>query len=267
MWTAERRRPPGADSLMLLRAPLAQFDDGRARAPEEWYRALPMPASGAFHNRFAGDHLLYGSGNGWWDNAADERGTIFVVPWRGGDITSLGLSHPVDRIEVMGPDAVVVGASGGDLHFSGVRLGARPVVAQRFVLESASQGETRSHGFFYRADGAGAAAGILGLPVRGPGRPGWEHLVEGSASIVFLRNEGRRFTRLGALASSAEEPVADGCKASCVDWYGNARPIFLRGRMLALLGYELVEGAVDGGGVREVRRVSFAPVARTTLRD
>ena len=33
MWTAERRRPPGADSLRLLRAPLARFDDGRARGP------------------------------------------------------------------------------------------------------------------------------------------------------------------------------------------------------------------------------------------
>jgi hypothetical protein len=62
--------------------------------------------------------------------------------------------------------------------------------------------------------------------------------------------------------------VADGCKASCVDWYGNARPIFLRGRILALLGYELVEGAVDGGEMREVRRASFAPAGmRTTLRD
>jgi hypothetical protein len=51
MWTAERRWPPGADSLMLLRAPLARFDDGRARAPEAWYRALPMPASGELHSR------------------------------------------------------------------------------------------------------------------------------------------------------------------------------------------------------------------------
>ena len=64
----------------------------------------------------------------------------------------------------------------------------------------------------------------------------WEHLVEGSASIVFLRNEGRRFTRLGALASSAEEPVADGCKASCVDWYGNARPIFFAGAGAGAVG-------------------------------
>ncbi len=265
MWTAEWGQA-GADSLMLLRAPLARFDDGEARAEEAWYRALPPPTRGALHNRFVGDHLLYGSGNGWWNNASEVGGTVFVVPWRGGEVTPLGLPHSVDRIEVMGPDAVVVGARGGDLHFSGVRLGARPVVAQRFVLGSASQGETRSHGFFYRSDGAGS--GILGLPVRGPGRPGWEHLVEGSASVVFLANQGRRFTRLGALATSAEAPLADGCKASCVDWYGNARPIFLRGRVLALLGYELVEGAVDGGGMREVGRASFAPEgARTTLRD
>lgn len=238
MWTAEWGQP-GADSLMLLRVPLARFDDGDARAEEEWYRALPPPTRGALHNRFVGDHLLYGSGNGWWNNGSEVGSTVFVVPWRG---------------------------RGGDLHFSGVRLGARPVVAQRFVLDSASQGETWSHGFFYRADGE--RAGVLGLPVRGPGRPGWEHLVEGSASIVFLRNEARRFTRLGALASSTEAPVADGCKASCVDWYGNARPIFLRGRILALLGYELVEGAVEGSWMREVRRASFAPEGvRTTLRE
>lgn len=271
MWTAERGQA-GADSLMLLRAPLARFDDGKARAEEGWYRSLPPPTRGALHNRFVADHLLYGTGNGWWNTASDTGSTIFVVPWRdgGGEVTRLGLPHGVDRIEVMGPDAIVVGGRGGDLHFTGVRLGARPVVAQRFVLDSASQGETRSHGFFYRADDA--RTGILGLPVRGPERPGWEHLVEGSASIVFLANESRRFTRLGALASSTEVPVADGCKASCVDWYGNARPIFLRGRILALLGYELVEGAVegavDGGGMREVRRASFAPEGvRTTLQE
>jgi hypothetical protein len=46
-----------------------------------------------------------------------------------------------------------------------------------------------------------------------------------------------------------------------VDWYGNARPLFLRGRIFALLGYELVEGQVQGGRMRELRRVSFAPRA------
>ena len=51
----------------------------------------------------------------------------------------------------------------------------------------------------------------------------------------------------------------DGCKASCVDWYGNARPLFLRGRVFALLGYEIVEGRIAGAAISEVRRTSFAP--------
>ena len=51
----------------------------------------------------------------------------------------------------------------------------------------------------------------------------------------------------------------DACKASCVDWYGNARPIFIGERVFALLGYELVEGQLADGRVRERRRVDFAP--------
>jgi hypothetical protein len=44
-----------------------------------------------------------------------------------------------------------------------------------------------------------------------------------------------------------------------VDWYGNARPLFLRGRIFALLGYEIVEGRLDGATIREARRISYAP--------
>jgi hypothetical protein len=47
--------------------------------------------------------------------------------------------------------------------------------------------------------------------------------------------------------------------ASCVDWYGNSRPLFLRNRVFALLGYEIVEGEMSGRGITETRRISFAP--------
>jgi hypothetical protein len=53
--------------------------------------------------------------------------------------------------------------------------------------------------------------------------------------------------------------VNDGCVASCVDWYGNSRPIFLRGRVFALMGYEIVEGRVDASRIVETRRISYAP--------
>jgi len=47
-----------------------------------------------------------------------------------------------------------------------------------------------------------------------------------------------------------------------VDWYGNARPLFLRGRIFGLLGYEIVEGRFAGDRLDEGGRVSFAPVIK-----
>jgi hypothetical protein len=264
MWSAEWTGYGPIGSMALFRVPLDRFDDGTAEARGEWYRSLPAPAAGTFHNRFVGEHLIYGTGNGWGIPVNDSS-TAFVVPWKGGEVARLALSHGVDRIEVMGDDAVIVGEGKGSLHFSAVRLGDRPVVAQHYAIDNASQGELRSHGFFYKADGR--SSGILGLPVREGVRPGYEHLIYGSASIVFLRNGGREFSRLGSLASSDDRPEDDSCKASCVDWYGNARPIFLRGRIFALLGYELVEGAVQRDAIREIQRADFAPEqTETTLR-
>ena len=258
LWRATRT----AGSDALLRVPVNEFGNGRAAAAREAYRDLPAPTDGEFQNRFVGDYLLYGSGNGWGDpNVGASR--LEVVPWRGGRISHLVLPHGVDRIEAMGADAVVVGAAGGDLMFSAVRLSGRPAVTQRYTLAGASQGELRSHGFFYKPDGP--ESGVLGLPVRGAGRPGSAHLSEGSASILFLRQADRRFQELGTLGSSDEGTARDNCRASCVDWYGNARPLFLHGRVFALLGYELVEGRIGGGRIREVRRASYAPGAPTVV--
>ncbi|HKP77097.1 MAG TPA: beta-propeller domain-containing protein, partial [Longimicrobiaceae bacterium] len=262
MWRAERSAGP----VRLLRVPLARFGDGTGEAPLSAYRSLPGSFDPyTFQNRFVGRHLLYGGGSGW---GAPREGTswpVYVADVAGGTVAALTLPHGVDRIEVMGNDAVVVGTDGHDLHFTGIGLGPRPAVKQRYVSRGASQGELRSHGFFYRADPDGGG-GTLGLPVRGPGRPGYEHLFEGSASVLFLRNDDAAFRPLGELASHPERAEDDGCVASCVDWYGNARPLFLRGRIFALLGYELVEGEVRNGGMRELRRVSFAPRALQATR-
>ena len=83
--------------------------------------------------------------------------------------------------------------------------------------------------------------------------------MSGKAAILFLRNDSLHFQEMGELGSGPNVALSDGCRASCVDWYGNARPLFLRGRYIALLGYELVEGAMDRGQIHEMRRVSYAP--------
>ena len=80
-----------------------------------------------------------------------------------------------------------------------------------------------------------------------------------SAAMLFLRRDARRLAPAGELAARSEGVADDGCQASCVDWYGNARPIFLGDRTFALLGYELVEGRYGRSSIREVARANFAP--------
>ncbi len=100
---------------------------------------------------------------------------------------------------------------------------------------------------------------MLGLPIAQQNRPGYKHLVEGSASVLFLKNDSLKLGEIGTLASQNTKQSDDNCKASCVDWYGNARPLFIRGRVFALLGYEIVEGTVSTNGIREARRTNFSP--------
>jgi hypothetical protein len=253
MWNAE----VAAGDVALMRMSLASFGDGSGNVSSWDYHGLPKPAGYTFQNRFVGDYLLYGTGSGWGRPQDNKQSNLYAVRWRDGDMSPLTLAHGVDRIEALGRDAIVVGTDGSDLHFTAVRLGDSPAVADEYVRKDASQGELRSHGFFYKADGRDT--GVLGLPISVPGRPGYRHLFEGSAAILFLRNQSLHFGELGELAAESDKAVDDGCRASCVDWYGNSRPLFVRGRVLALLGYEIVEGTLRDGHIRETHRISYAP--------
>jgi hypothetical protein len=252
MWGSEF----AAGDVALFRMPVDSFSDGSQSAPSYRYRGLPKPEGYTFQNRFVGNYLLYGTGSGWGRPEKKDSANLFSVNWTNGDVNEMSLKHGVDRIEQMGRDAVVIGTNGQDLHFSPVRLAGEPTVEESFVRKNASQGELRSHGFFYKPDDRNT--GLLGLPIAREGRPGYRHLVEGSAAIIFLRNSDLAFREVGEL-EARNTSTADGCRASCVDWYGNARPLFLRNRVFALLGYEIVEGVLDDGRMRERRRVNYSP--------
>jgi len=121
------------------------------------------------------------------------------------------------------------------------------------VQRDANQGDDRSHGFFYKP--SAEDEGIVGLPTL---RFQPEGDAESSA-VLYLRNRSLRLSRMGSLGSREPAIVDEACKASCIDWYGNASPIFVGDRVFALLGYELVEGHVDGDHINERRRANFAP--------
>jgi len=139
-----------------------------------------------------------------------------------------------------------------NLHLSSLALGDKARVANEFVLPRMAQGDSRTHGFFYKPIAAGR--GLFGLPVVS---------ADGSqASVQFLRNEQLKLGGVGGLSASTDGARGannDACVASCGDWYVDARPIFIGDRLYALLGYELVEGRMQGGKVRESRRLGFAP--------
>ena len=253
MWAAE----VADGDVALMRIPITSFSDGREAVPASSYRQLNNLDGHVFHNRFVGDYLIYGTGSGWGDPEKKGQWPLVMVNWRGGNSHQLKLPHGVDRIEPLSSDAVIVGTDGKDLHFSSVKLSSWPEVISRYTRKEASQGELRSHGFFYKPENDNS--GTLGLPITVPGRAGYKHLFENSAAILFLRNDSLHFREIGELGSEPDKAVDDKCRASCVDWYGNARPLFLRGRVFALLGYEIVEGALDTGRMQEIRRVNFGP--------
>jgi hypothetical protein len=218
---------------------------------------MPQPDGYSVQNRFVGDWLLYGAGQGY---VADYRGSgrLYAVRYaKNEEVATIELAQGVDRIEPMGDDAVIVGSSGSDLVFSPIALGSEARARHDYVRRGASQGELRSHGFFYKPQAD--KSGIIGLPIRSEGTRGARYLLEGSASVLFLANRGLELSELGNLAASPLQTNHDGCRASCVDWYGNARPIFAKNRVFALMGYELVEGRLDRGSLTERARLSFAP--------
>ncbi len=253
MWGSEHM----AGAMALMRVPLAAFGDGHAAAQRAHYRTLPT-VTGVAHNRFVGDWLLWAGAKSHARHrlGTAEAGGAWAVRFASDDDpVDLSPAHAVERIEALGSGALLVGNDGADLHFSSVRLsGANASIVDDFLQPDARQGESRSHGFFYRS--TGRDEGLLGLPVAGAD----------AASVLYLRQSELSLSRLGRLDSTAPRGRPgrdDACKASCVDWYGNARPIFLGQRVFALLGYELVEGRLRSGWqgerIEERRRTSFAP--------
>lgn len=250
MWSPEMTN----GDIAVVRISLASFPEGLHDVPASAYTALPRVEGWSLHNRWVGDHIFYGTGGGWRAPAQGAARHVHIHR-AGASTTTLELRHGVDRIEVMGDSGVVIGSDGRDLGFTSISLDGAPRVAGYYAQPNAAQGETRSHGFFYKP--SGDERGVLGLPIRGGHERGSRHLTHGSARVLFLDVDQHHFTPLGALQARSHAGSNDRCRASCVDWYGNARPIFYRGRVFGLMGYELVEGRLDGGELREIARSTF----------
>jgi hypothetical protein len=240
------------DAVTLLRLPLSSFSDGSIDAPTWFYR--PIARGRAVIARFVGSYVLVGTPT--FDADAKGGRRVVVTALEGTSTISLKLPHALERIEPMGAHAVIVGTDHDSLVMTAIRLGVRATVAGTLVHPDASQSEYRSHGFFYRQDGPDD--GVFGLPIatrRGDSEDGWDR----PARILFIRNRGLTLATAGTLDPSPTTAVDDSCRASCIDWYGTARPIFIEERLFALSGYAMVEGRLVDGRVERAGRLDFMP--------
>lgn len=254
MWSRTRRE----GSVALLSLPLDRFGDGSGVAVRSDYRELPELQTTGWRreNRFVGPWLLYAVGDGGYGGEAG--GTLLATRVDRDAAQTFRLPSAPGRIEVMGDDALIVTEGPRGLTLTALELDARARLGAIYAVPGVGQSEGRSHGFFYRPDARGGATGTFGLPIRKYPSSGPDSETAGGLEMMFLRRGGSGFQPLGALATTGTD-ANDHCRTSCLDWYGQSRPIFLRDRILALMRYELVEGRVENGRIVEVRRLNFTP--------
>ena len=250
--------------------------------PASAYTALPDPGSVYVADRFTDHYLVYG-GMSRWGSRPPEPGEkewrpgakAFAVPFRRpSSVVPLPVEHTINRVERVGDDVVMSGyrdASGLELSYLSLR--ATPRVSSTVKLDGRYESEGRSHAFNSLPEPTGGA--LMGIPtvVLEKDAPRW-WFRSAASDVSFLQvDPGGALASLGPLATSVkqergpyglEDQKIPGyvCEVSCVDWYGNTRPIFTEGRVFALTGAELIEGKVEGGAIREVRRLLVAGPSR-----
>ncbi len=259
------------DVLQLMELPLSAFGLKPAGVETATYHDLP-DTDGRLENRFTGTHLVYTLENEerWWNpfwsddqNSADAK--LAVVPFEApGEVQTITIPHSVIRLERARDHIVATGYAdekGLSLSSLDLRSGAARL-ADTATLPARYESENRSHAFNSRIEDDGS--GMIGIPtvvrISESGRPVWRSK---QSDISFLQVGADAALRsAGTLYPSGNPEHPDyECEVSCIDWYGNSRPVFTMGRIFALSGTELVEGEMRNGFVNKTRSVDLtAPV-------
>jgi hypothetical protein len=248
----------------LLRVSLADFGDGTHAASAGDYRTLPTVEGNSFENRFVGKWLIYGIGHA--DYIMDESmfsSTLFAVRVDGGEPLRFRLPHMMDRMYVAGSISITIGSSSKmELIASALNLTDDLVHAKEFAVPPPARGHLELAAFAAPDDVTGKS--VIGVTVRRHWHddPPSRVLSRNSTEILFLRIADGRLTQVGAIQPRSQIFTADGadaCIGSCEAWYGYARAIFVRDRIFALVGYELVEAGITHGRLVELQRLDFSP--------
>ena len=267
---AHCRQSDPEQRLAFASLALTRFAQRLHEVPEDAYTELPGTDTAWIANRFTDEYLVYGSLTPYWQRPTDEderyRVTLprtFAVPVeRPQGVRQVPVPHNVLRAERAGNDIVLTGyRDRTGLRISLLDLDRGPRVSSTAHLPKRFESEGRSHAFnsLMQADGSG----LIGLPTvyYDSGRPSWRS--EASDISYLSADAAGRLAPLGELLAEDEQHHPSyRCEVSCIDWYGNSRPIFTEGRVFGLSGTELVEGRVAGGQIGEIARLDLTAPPR-----
>ena len=264
-----------AADLAYFDAPLSDLRSVLEEAAGGRYFDLPSPGVSAYEARFTEKHLVYGAREGWgsWPPGEDEtreNGKAVIVPVSDpARPVTLELPHDVIRAERAGPYMALTGYhDSAGLSVSLIDLRAAPRLSGTLQLRGRFESENRSHAFNSRIDAEGK--GLIGLPTIPQSEEAdrwWWWSDSSDMSYAAVSSDGG-LQDAGVLAATRRDPDLPSpteyvCEVSCVDWYGNARPIFTGGRILALINSELIEAELRDGKVTEISRIDLtAPIVR-----
>ncbi len=229
----------------------------------ERYTAMPTPGGEGIENRFTERYLVYGGSQGYWSAFYSlgryQPTSLVAVPVDDpSSLKVLPLAHSAERVETFGENIVVDGYQhDGGLWVSSLDLATVPRIADVEYLDRVLESEGRSHAFNALVENDGS--GLFGLPTVFK-QSTWKGEI--GSNVHFFAVDASLDIQPAGYLQPAENPVdADyKCEVSCVDWYGNARPIFTDGRVFALTGTELIEGYFVSGLIRERQRVNLTGI-------
>ncbi len=232
--------------------------------------ATPGTPYGTPKARFVDEWLVYGSSYTDDEVAVSTQQTRIVTlhERRSDRAQELSIGHSAIRMERLGQDALVNGyaPNAKGLHVSVVGLKRQARVQDSLLLPNRFESEGRSHAFNYTFEGDDI---VMGLPTIQRDIDAHQHYwYSDESDLSYLRFAKNRLTSLGVLAvtpkQESAEPSDYTCEVSCIDWYGNARPIFTPDGWFGLMGTELVELDHNSDTLQSLRRLDLLkPVANT----
>lgn len=229
----------------LVKLPLAAFDKAGGQTPV----SAPLGLSYVTVNRFVGERLLAAGYKPLPANApVPTRAESELVAV---DTATLSVSRAaradVVRIEPLDGDrALVASEEPSGLVLSALSTSDLSAQPSELRIPGVRQGESRSHGFFFKPSASGG--GTFGYAVMNePGRSS-AYFGNGISNLGFFSvGADRALGKIGIVSAGND---VGSCETSCIDWYGNTRPIFLKERVFALMGSELAQVSLADGASR-----------------